>query len=176
MAKKDNKKKGVKKEVEIVKPVEEAVNEAPEVVGDAIVEDDVKIKPVEEVVNEVPEVVGDVINEDEEKQVDETEVVEEVVNESPEVVEEEEEKEITTEEIIDEYKNVTNEINNNLSNIYEENQLLETAEQELERLDSVEELVDNKIKQLEKNKDALKKYNNINFSRFWNGVSSGWDY
>ena len=86
-----------------------------------------------------------------------------------------EEVEMSAEDIVDEYNSLTTEINDSLSNIYDEKQLVETATDKLEKLDSIEEMVDKKMEQL-KNNDIVKKQLNKDFGGFWNGVSSGWEY
>lgn len=86
-----------------------------------------------------------------------------------------EEVEMSAEDIVNEYNSLTTEINDSLSNIYDEKQLLETATDKLEKLDSIEEMVDKKMEQL-KNNDIVKKQLNRDFGGFWNGVSSGWEY
>lgn len=95
----------------------------------------------------------------------------------PEKVDEtqDEEVEMSAEDIVDEYNSLTTEINDSLSNIYDEKQLVETATDKLEKLDSIEEMVDKKMEQL-KNNDIVKKQLNRDFGGFWNGVSSGWEY
>jgi len=85
-----------------------------------------------------------------------------------------EEVEMSAEDIVDEYNSLTTEINDSLSNIYDEKQLVETATDKLEKLDSIEEMVDKKMEQL-KNNDIVKKQLNRDFGGFWNGVSSGWE-
>lgn len=94
----------------------------------------------------------------------------------PEKVDEtqDEEVEMSAEDIVDEYNSLTTEINDSLSNIYDEKQLVETATDKLEKLDSIEEMVDKKMEQL-KNNDIVKKQLNRDFGGFWNGVSSGWE-
>ena len=94
----------------------------------------------------------------------------------PEKVDEtqDEEVEMSAEDIVDEYNSLTTEINDSLSNIYDEKQLVETATDKLEKLDSSEEMVDKKMEQL-KNNDIVKKQLNRDFGGFWNGVSSGWE-
>ena len=81
---------------------------------------------------------------------------------------------MSAEDIVDEYNSLTTEINDSLSNIYDEKQLVETATDKLEKLDSIEEMVDKKMEQL-KNNDIVKKQLNRDFGGFWNGVSSGWE-